>query len=54
MLLADELLCAGRDDEEREEDTVMTLEELRLVVTTLDELRLLVTAVDETPEFTTP
>lgn len=54
MLLTEELLCVARDDEELEEGRVITLEELRLVVTTLEELRLLVTAVDEVPVFTIP
>lgn len=54
MLLAEELFNTERDDDEREDDTVITLDELRLIAATLEELRLLVTAVDEAPVFTIP
>lgn len=54
ILLAEELFNTERDDDEREDDTVIRLNELRLVFTTLEELRLLVTAADEAPVFTIP
>lgn len=54
ILLAEELLSAERDDDELEDGTVLTLDELRLVIAVLDELRLLVTALDDAAEFIMP